>query len=136
MRNTFSPTSMPVSRPVGRSGCAGTSAQEMQAYQPSTPREIVTVLGVPRRGRCQRTAIEPGPAVFTYLRIGERAVPFAALKSGIARGLARLDPAEERLKRSIKPTQHILQDLGIDLSVLRLRLLDCWQLRRLHSDRD
>src|SRR5712691_1447644 len=33
--NTFSPTSMPVSRPVSGSGSVGTSAHEKETYQPS-----------------------------------------------------------------------------------------------------
>jgi hypothetical protein len=33
--------------PVKGNGSVGTSAHEMQAYQPSASREIVTVLGVP-----------------------------------------------------------------------------------------
>jgi hypothetical protein len=51
------PRSMPVSWYVGGKGCAGTSAQEKQTYQPSGSRLIVTVLGVPASGRDQRTAI-------------------------------------------------------------------------------
>ena len=53
------PRSIPVSCPVGGKGCTGTSAQEKQTYQPSASRLIVTVLGVPSRGRDQRTAIRP-----------------------------------------------------------------------------
>ena len=57
--NDSKPRSMPVSCPVGGSGCIGTSAQEMQTYQPSASRLIVTVLGVPSIGRDQRTAMRP-----------------------------------------------------------------------------
>src|SRR5262249_57410666 len=59
MTNTFSPRSMPVSRPVGGNGCVGTSAQEKHTYHPSASREIVTVLGIPSSGRLQRTPIRP-----------------------------------------------------------------------------
>ena len=53
------PRSMPVSRPVGGSGCADTSTQEIATYQPSASLEIVTVLGVPSMGRDQWTAMRP-----------------------------------------------------------------------------
>ena len=53
------PKSMPVSSPVSGKGCTGTSAQEKQTYQPSASLEIVTVFGVPSKGRDQRTAILP-----------------------------------------------------------------------------
>jgi hypothetical protein len=53
-RKTFTPTAIPVSWPVGGSGCVGTSAQERQAYQPSASRAMVTVFGVPANGRCNR----------------------------------------------------------------------------------
>src|SRR5258708_34206209 len=59
MRNTFSPTSMPVSRPVRGNGWVGTSAHEHETYQPSAALEIVTVLGVPSMGRDQGTATRP-----------------------------------------------------------------------------
>ena len=45
--------------PVGGSGCIGMSAQENETYQPSASRLIVTVLGVPSKGRDQRTAMRP-----------------------------------------------------------------------------
>ena len=41
------------------SGCVGTSAQEMAAYQPSASRMMVTVLGVPSRGRYKRRRMRP-----------------------------------------------------------------------------
>ena len=59
MRNTLSPTSMPVSWPVRGSGRAGTSAHEQQTYQPSASLETVTVLMVPSIGRLHRTAMRP-----------------------------------------------------------------------------
>jgi hypothetical protein len=59
MRNMRSPTSMPVSRPVGGRGCTGTSAQAMHAYHPSASRLMVTVLGVPCKYRCTRIGMRP-----------------------------------------------------------------------------
>jgi hypothetical protein len=46
--------SLPVSLPVGDTGCVGTSAHERQAYPPSASLERVTVLGMPSGGRCSR----------------------------------------------------------------------------------
>jgi hypothetical protein len=59
IRNTFNPTSMPVSRPVAGRGSVGTSAQEKQTYQPSASWIMVTVLTVPTRSRLHFTAIRP-----------------------------------------------------------------------------
>src|SRR5215475_5531497 len=53
------PRSIPVSWPVGGSGCVGASAHEMATYQPSASLEIVTVLGVPSKGRDQCTPRRP-----------------------------------------------------------------------------
>ncbi len=51
--------SMPVARPVGGRGWAGTSAHEMATYQPSASLETVIVLGVPSMGRDQWTLMRP-----------------------------------------------------------------------------
>src|SRR5258708_36467502 len=106
MRNTFKPTSMPVSRRVRGKRWVGTSAQENDTYHPSASFEIVAVLGVPSSGRCSRRGVRPilerlridtpiqdGP--IPILRIGEAVVAVLALETGIARCFAGLHPTEE-----------------------------------------
>src|SRR5215831_15050753 len=43
----------------GNKGCAGTSALETHACQPSASRLMVTVFGVPPSGRCSRRGRRP-----------------------------------------------------------------------------
>ena len=50
---------MPVSWPVGGSGCVGTAAQETAIDQPSASFVTVTVLGIPSIGRDQWTLMRP-----------------------------------------------------------------------------
>src|SRR5262245_18723104 len=53
------PRSIPVSCPVAGSDFTDTSTQEKLAYHPSASLLIVTVLGVPSKGRDQRTVMRP-----------------------------------------------------------------------------
>ena len=50
------------------------------------------------------------------------------MEPGVARFLARVDAAEERLKCAIYAQHHVLQDLGIDLAVFGHRLFYAGQL--------
>src|SRR5690606_27459101 len=54
------PTSTPISLPVGGNACGSTSHVNM-AYQPSALRMIRTAFGVEGKGLCQRTATRPTP---------------------------------------------------------------------------
>jgi hypothetical protein len=82
---------------------------------------MVTALGAP--------AVQHHP--IAVLGIGERVVAVPSLEAGIARLLAGLEAAEERRKSSIQAFEHILQDLGMDLSVLRADGLHLAQFPRL-----
>ena len=46
------------------------------------------------------------------------------MKARIAWCLARLEATEKGLERTVNTEHHILQDLGVDLGVLRHRRLD------------
>ena len=131
--NASMPRSIPVSCPGVGSGWIGTSAHEKQAYQPSTSQLIVTVLGVPSNGRCNRMGIRP---IFDKLRIGNTIVTIASVKARIARRLTALDATEERLKGAIYPLYHILQDLRIDLGIFWHGFLDAGQFGLLLIVRD
>ena len=52
----------------------------------------------------------------------------APMNAGIAGCLPALDAAEERLESAVYPLYHVLQDLGIDLAVLRHRFFDVGKL--------
>ncbi len=60
------------------------------------------------------------------------------MEAGIAWLLARLDPAEEGLECAVDAQHDILQDLAVDLAVLRQIRLDRWKLGLLliGGDRD
>ncbi len=94
----------------------------MATYQPSASLEMVTVLGMPSKGRDQWTVIRPilertrnplsSVAPLPYsLKVKEwkRSLP---LKRGKPCLLAALDAAEECLVRLIQPRQHVLQDMA------------------------
>jgi hypothetical protein len=51
-------------------------------------------------------------------------VAFASVEAGIAWRLSLLETTEERLKCSVDTEHNILQDLAVDLAVLRQGLLD------------
>jgi hypothetical protein len=58
------------------------------------------------------------------------------LKAGIARLLTVLDTAKKGLKSEVQASEHILQDLRVDVVVLWPYLLDCGQLGALMSAGD
>jgi hypothetical protein len=66
--------------------------------------------------------------MLTDLWIGEAVVATAALKAGIARRLSSCRATEVCLKGAVKPQQHVLQDLGVDLGIVRACCLQVWQL--------
>ena len=114
------PRSIPVSCPVAGKGCADTSAHEIATYQPSASLLIVTVLGIPWRGRLQRIAIRPtfdttrkplpSRAPFPcQFHKGERMPTSTRLIAGEVCFLARLHTTEERLIGLVESRQHILQ---------------------------
>jgi hypothetical protein len=72
----------------------------------------------------QEAIVEPGATVVSNLRIGEAVVASTPMEARIAWCLSSIQPAEERLKRTLYAQHHILQDLGVDLGILRQRLLD------------
>src|SRR5262245_52113820 len=127
MRNTFSPTSMPVSLPVTGNASVGTSAHELPTYHPSASRETVTVLGVPWSGRWRRRwsrlgidtpdlrpvqhpAVQRRTAVLTHLRIGNRGGASRALEARVARVLTGRDATEEGGNSRSTTVQHVLPD--------------------------
>src|SRR5260221_5949480 len=128
------PRSIPVSCPVSGRGWHGTSALENATYQPSASRLIVTVLGVPSRGRGtgpvdadapnlrqgEEAIIQPG-AIAVFLE-GEAVQAVAALEAREARLLTALYPAEERLIGLVEPRQHVLEEVRLEGGVL-------WHLR-------
>src|SRR5262249_49018161 len=63
-------------------------------------------------------------------------VAVGALEARIARRLPRLHPAEERVKGAIQAGEHILQDLRVDVTVLRAHVLDGRQLSALAGGGD
>src|SRR5215472_739780 len=127
MSNTFSPTSMPVSRPVSGSGSMGTSAHQKETYHPSAALLIVTVLIVPWIGRDQRAAIRPifarireplsRRAPLPYSFVGERVVAILAVESGKAGLLAAGHAAEEGVIGLLQARQHILHDMRVEGAV-------------------
>src|SRR5215210_2188886 len=58
------------------------------------------------------------------LRIRERVVSVSPTKARIARSIARLHAAEERLESKIKPESHVLQNLRVDFPEDRVRLFE------------
>jgi hypothetical protein len=70
-------------------------------------------------GEAEHTTVQDSGT--TVLGIGEAVVVTLSLEARIPRRLPILDAAEERLIRSLRPKHHILQDLGIDLSVFGAR---------------
>jgi hypothetical protein len=107
----------------------GTSAQEKETYQPSASREMVTVLGVPSTGRLHRphgNASDLGEDAIPILElgavaillIGERVVAVPPMKAGETGFLAVRHAPEEGLIGLVQSSQHILQNMAIDGTVL------------------
>ncbi len=67
----------------------------------------------------QAAIVETGAAMLADLRIGEAVVAAPPSEAGIARRLAGSHATEERLEGAIQSQEHILQDLRVDLRVLR-----------------
>jgi hypothetical protein len=82
----------------------------------------------PDLGEDQKVVIQPSATVVPNLWVGETVVAISALEAGIAGCGAIAYALKERLKRSIGTEHDILQDLGINLGVLRHCLLDIGQL--------
>src|SRR5215831_3331673 len=63
-----------------------------------------------------------------HLRVGERIVAIAAMEPRIAWCLPVTEAVEERLEGSVYAKHDILQDLSVDLGVVRHSHLDAGQL--------
>ena len=74
----------------------------------------------------QKPILERGPVA--ELLVGETIVAVGSLKAWIPGLLALLDAAKEGLKGTVQAGEHILQDLGVDIVVLRSHVLDGRQL--------
>jgi hypothetical protein len=93
---------------------------------------------VPDLGQKQETIIKAGATMISYLWVGEAIVAVAPVKAWITGRLPFADTTEEGLKRSVYSLYHVLQDLGIDLSIFRHRFFDtrqlCFLLKVAHRD--
>src|SRR5690242_20600935 len=58
------------------------------------------------------------------------------MKAWISRRLPFANTAEERLKRPIQPSQHILQDLGVNVAIFGPHFFNVWQLGALNCRGD
>src|SRR5262245_21654116 len=76
------------------------------------------------------------PFAFLNLRIGEAIVSIISLEAWEAWGFALFAPSKEILECFVYSVQGILQDLRIDLFILRTKLFDLGQLSRLILERD
>ncbi len=74
--------------------------------------------------------------MISYLWVSEAIVAVAPVIAWITGRLPFADTTEEGLKRSVYSLYHVLQDLGIHLSIFRHRFFDVWQFSFLLIVRD
>src|SRR5262249_26141316 len=80
----------------------------------------------PDLGQDQQAVVQRSP--IAALLGGDRVGATAPLKARIARRLAVLDAAEERLLRPVEPGHHMRPALRADVAVVRPRLCASWQV--------
>ena len=88
----------------------------------------------PDLGEDEAPVVEHGTVAELF--VGETCVAVGALEAGIAGLLTGLDAAKERLEGTVQTRQHILQDLRVDVLVLRPNVFDGGQFGTLMSAGD
>jgi hypothetical protein len=79
-------------------------------------------------GENQEAFVQSSAAMLSDLGIGETIVAVTSMKTGIARRLPFTHTAEERLKRAVHAQHHVLQELAMNLAIVRHDLLDAGKL--------
>jgi hypothetical protein len=83
----------------------------------------------PDLGQTEQITIQDHTAAILW--VGEAVITAVSSEAWMARRFSSFHTAEESLKRLIQTAQHILQDLRIDLGILRTSGFGVWQLHRL-----